>query len=366
MSAVELDGVSKNYGAVRAVDRLTLTVDSGAFVTLLGPSGCGKSTTLHMIAGFVQPTEGRVSMGDRDCTRLAPHRRNVGMVFQNYALFPHMTLAGNVEFGLRMRKVPKPERDQRVKDALALVQLDQLADRYPSQISGGQQQRVALARALVIRPDVLLLDEPFGALDKQLRDRMRVDLRVLQKRLGISLVFVTHDQDEALSMSDEIVVMSEGRVRQIGTPDEIYSQPANRFVAEFMGESNIVSARVLSCQDGWCQVEAAGLTLSLAGTHPPGASLDLLVRPERIGLRLAAGGDAQGTVADLFFFGSNVHYRVTLRGGTDLSVIRPEAEASERFAPGTEVTIDVPESLPFVLGAAASGATDDPSVPGDT
>ncbi|MDA1044013.1 MAG: ABC transporter ATP-binding protein [Verrucomicrobia bacterium] len=352
MSAVELEGVSKSYGSMRAVDRMDLTVESGEFVTLLGPSGCGKSTTLQMVAGFVRPSTGHVRIGERDCTRLAPHLRNVGMVFQNYALFPHMTLFGNIEFGLRMRRVPKAERSRLVAEAMALVRLDHLADRYPGQISGGQQQRVALARALVIQPDVLLLDEPFGALDKQLRDRMRVDLRSLQLRLGISMVFVTHDQDEALSMSDRIAVMSEGRIRQIGTPDDIYERPVDRFVAEFMGESNILSARVLSSAKGRTVVEVEGLRLALVGSHDPGAVLELMIRPEKIGLRLASlkDGAPRGQVVDLQYFGASVHYRVALKGGPVLSVIHRDAGLSDRVSPGTEISLNIPETLPIVVG----------------
>mgnify|MGYP006274826101 CR=1 FL=1 len=350
MSAVDLDALTKRYGATRAVGALTLSVESGEFVTLLGPSGCGKSTTLQMIAGFAVPTEGTVRIGGQDCTRVPPHRRNVGMVFQNYALFPHMTLAENVAFGLKMRRVPRDERARRVAEALALVQLDALADRYPGQISGGQQQRVALARALVIRPDVLLLDEPFGALDKQLRDRMRVDLRDLQRRLGISLVFVTHDQDEALSMSDRIAVMAEGRLRQLGPPGEIYERPANRFVAEFMGQSNILSARATASEGGETLVEAAGLRLRVPGIHPAGAALEVLIRPEKIGLAPAGAEGPQGRVHDLQYFGASVHARVAVDSGPDLSVILPQVDPAHRPAPGDAVTLDIPATAPFVLG----------------
>lgn len=351
MSTVELQEISKTYGAMRAVDGIHLAVGSGEFVTLLGPSGCGKSTTLQIIAGFVYPTTGRVQIGGRDCTHLAPHKRNVGMVFQNYALFPHMTIFGNVEFGLRMRKVAKAERARRVDEALAMVQLDHLAEQYPGRLSGGQQQRVALARALVIQPDLLLLDEPFGALDKQLRDRMRLDLRELQQRLGISMVFVTHDQDEALSMSDRIAVMSEGRIRQIGTPAEIYEQPANRFVAEFMGESNILSARVLSSDGGRTITEAAGIPLAIRGSHVPGTTITLMIRPEKIGLRPAAPDDAglRGKVVDLQYFGASVHYQVAVVNGTRLAVIHHDAGPANRIPEGGDVTLNIPETLPFVV-----------------
>ncbi|MDA0962076.1 MAG: ABC transporter ATP-binding protein [Proteobacteria bacterium] len=351
MSAVDLESVVKRYGATTAVDWLDLSVESGEFVTLLGPSGCGKSTTLQMMAGFVTPSAGRIRIGGHDCTRQAPHRRNVGMVFQNYALFPHMTLQANVEFGLKMRGVAPAERARQAGEALALVGLDSFGDRYPGQISGGQQQRVALARALVIRPDVLLLDEPFGALDRQLRDRMRVELRDLQRRLGISLVFVTHDQDEALSMSDRIAVMSEGRLRQIGPPGEIYERPANRFVAEFMGQSNILNARALGPEGDRTLAEAGALRLSLAGAHPAGTRLEVLVRPEKIALASDPGGGAGGRIASMQYFGAIVHYRVVLAGGTELSAILPQTGADGRLAPGDAVAVTIPPDAPFVLGS---------------
>ncbi len=352
MSAVDLEAVVKRYGRVEAVAGVDLSVESGEFVTLLGPSGCGKTTTLQMIAGFVIPTSGQVRIGGRDCTRLAPHRRNVGMVFQNYALFPHMTLQDNVAFGLRMRGVPRAERDRRVGEALALVRLSDYADRYPGQISGGQQQRVALARALVIRPDVLLLDEPFGALDKHLRDRMRVDLRELQKQLGISLVFVTHDQEEALSMSDRIAVMEGGLIRQIGTPGDIYERPANRFVAEFMGESNILTARILSTSGSEAEADAGGMPLRLNGSGARGDAVTVMIRPEKImlGRAGAAGaGGIPGRVAALQYFGSSVHYRIALDCGPELTVIRPEADPVSRLAVGDGVEVAIPPGIPFVI-----------------
>ena len=352
MSAVELDGVDKRYGRVKAVAGVDLNVESGEFVTLLGPSGCGKTTTLQMIAGFVIPTAGKVRIGGRDCTRLAPHRRNVGMVFQNYALFPHMSLHDNIAFGLRMRGVPRAERDRRVLEALELVRLSEFGSRYPGQISGGQQQRVALARALVIRPDVLLLDEPFGALDKHLRDRMRVDLRELQKQLGISMVFVTHDQEEALSMSDRIAVMEGGSIRQIGSPSDIYERPANRFVAEFMGESNILLARIGATSEQCAEADASGVPLRVEGRHTPGAQVTLMIRPEKIAIGPAgSGGEGAiaGRVAALQYFGSSVHYLIALEGGQQLTAIRPESDPARRLAVGDTVAVDIPAGVPFVI-----------------
>lgn len=240
-AAIKLNQVTKTFdGRVMAVDAVTLDIAAGEFFSLLGPSGCGKTTSLRMIAGFEHPDSGRVHVGGRDITDLPVHRRDMGMVFQSYALFPHRTVAENVAFGLRMREVPKPEIERRVAAALAQVALTGFETRKPGQLSGGQQQRVALARALVVEPPVLLCDEPLGALDRKLRQQMQFELKELQKRLGVTLVFVTHDQEEALAMSDRIAVMNGGRVEQVGTPTEIYERPRTRFVADFIGEINIL------------------------------------------------------------------------------------------------------------------------------
>ncbi len=242
MSAVTLTDIVKRFGTFTAVHRMSLEIPQGSFVTLLGPSGCGKTTTLRMIAGLLDPTEGDISIGGRRVNDLPIHRRNLGLVFQNYALFPHKTVADNVAFGLKYRDVPKSEIEGRVAKALELVQLPNLGARYPKELSGGQQQRVALARAIVIEPDVLLLDEPLSALDANLREDMRVELKNIQQRIGVTTVFVTHDQTEALAMSDRIIVMSEGRVEQMGAPEEVYNTPASEFVANFLGASNVLAA----------------------------------------------------------------------------------------------------------------------------
>src|SRR6266550_2233664 len=237
MARLEIDRVTKRYGDTYAVRDFTLEVADGEFVVFLGPSGCGKTTTLRVVAGFAEPTSGAVRLGQRDITSLPPWKRNAGLVFQSYALFPHLTVAQNVAFGLEMRKVPKAEMAPKITDALRLVRLDHLADRLPRQLSGGQQQRVALARALVFRPDVLLLDEPLSNLDAKLRQDVRVEIRELQRKLGLTTVMVTHDQEEALTMADRLVVMNEGSVRQVGTQRDLYERPADRFVAGFVGRS---------------------------------------------------------------------------------------------------------------------------------
>jgi spermidine/putrescine ABC transporter ATP-binding subunit len=242
---VSIDQATKLYGATRALDEVCLDIEVGEFVTLLGPSGCGKSTTLRAVAGLLAIDRGSIAIDGRDVTNVPIHRRDIGMVFQNDALFPHMTVAENVGFGLRMRKVPQGERAQRTADVLALVHLPDFGARYPHQLSGGQQQRVAIARALVINPRVLLLDEPFAALDRKLREEMQMELRELTRRVGITSVFVTHDQEEALTLSDRIVVMNAGRIEQIGMPDAIYSRPETRFVADFMGARNILETTVV-------------------------------------------------------------------------------------------------------------------------
>jgi len=284
---------------VLAVDGVTLDIAAGEFFSLLGPSGCGKTTSLRMIAGFELPDSGRVHVAGRDITDLPVHKRDMGMVFQSYALFPHRTVAENVAFGLRMREVPKPDIERRVKAALAQVALTGLEERKPGQLSGGQQQRVALARALVVEPPVLLCDEPLGALDRKLRQQMQFELKELQKRLGVTLVFVTHDQEEALAMSDRIAVMNHGKVEQVGAPTEIYERPRTRFVADFIGEINIL--------------EEAGLARAL--------------RPEKIRL-VSDSARVSGAVETANFLGGSTLLRVTTTDGRSLLV--RETHAGER------------------------------------
>ena len=270
MADLKLERLTKSFGAARAVDNISLDLVSGEFVTLLGPSGCGKTTTLRMVAGLEKPDGGVVRLGGTDVTSLPPFRRNIGMVFQSHALFPHMTVAENVAFGLRMRKVDKNTRRQRVREALDLVRLADYLDRYPHQLSGGQQQRVALARALVVRPDILLLDEPFGALDRKLREALQEELRQLTRKIGITSLFVTHDQEEALILSDRICVMNAGRIDQIGTPNEIFERPETHFVADFMGVGNFIAGTVSASSNGETTIDTHGRQVDVSDRQAMG------------------------------------------------------------------------------------------------
>lgn len=281
--AIEIDGVVKRYRTMTAVDHVSLTVEPGEFLTLLGSSGSGKSTLLNIIAGFIPADSGRVAVGGRDLTNMPPHKRDLGMVFQHYALFPHMSVWDNVAFPLRRRKVAKSQIADRVQQALDVVELGRLAERRPAQLSGGQQQRVALARALVFRPQALLMDEPLGALDKRLRQQLQVEIKRLHRELGTTFVFVTHDQEEALAMSDRIAVLRDGRLVQVGTPVELYERPASRYVAEFLGESNIFTGR---CARGAFVDATSGASFAVADHHVGDA---LVVRPEHVRLATVAG-----------------------------------------------------------------------------
>jgi putative spermidine/putrescine transport system ATP-binding protein len=306
--AVRLRGLTKRYGEITAVDGIDLDIREGELLTLLGPSGSGKTTTLRMVAGFELPTEGTIHLGGADVTERPPFERDVNTVFQDYALFPHMSVAGNVGYGLRVRKVPKAERQQRVADALAQVRLDRFGDRRPSELSGGQRQRVALARALVNRPRVLLLDEPLGALDRQLRQEMQVELKAIQAEVGITFVVVTHDQEEALTMSDRIAVLRDGRIEQVGAPAEVYERPANPFVAGFIGTSNVLAGPV-----------AAELV---------GEEGTFTVRPEKIHVldpdaETPTGHcQAAGTVRDVAYAGPVTRLTVRLEAGGELVVLQ--------------------------------------------
>jgi putative spermidine/putrescine transport system ATP-binding protein len=312
MARLEIDRITKRYGEVHAVRDVSLDVADGEFVVLLGPSGCGKTTTLRVIAGFAKPTSGAVRLGERDITYLPPWKRNAGLVFQSYALFPHLTVAENVAFGLEMRKVSKSEMNDRIREALRLVQLGQLGERLPRQLSGGQQQRVALARALVFRPDVLLLDEPLSNLDAKLRQEVRVEIRELQRKLGLTTVMVTHDQEEALTMADRLVVMNDGTVRQIGTQQDLYERPTDRFVAGFVGRSTFIDGEV----EGPGRFRSVGgLVLSCNATTAGPATLAL--RPERIILGSAQNGGMDnhlpGVVEFVSYLGAtvDVHVRIS-------------------------------------------------------
>jgi spermidine/putrescine transport system ATP-binding protein len=318
-AAVRICNAVKRYGTVTALHGVSLEIADNSFFTLLGPSGCGKTTLLRMIAGFEMATEGEILLFGRDIAALEPNLRPVNTVFQNYALFPHMSVLDNVAFGLKMKGVEPAARRDRAGRMLELVHLSSFADRRPSQLSGGQQQRVALARALAPEPKVLLLDEPLSALDLKLRQAMRVELKQLQEETGITFLFVTHDQDEALTMSDQIAVMSQGRVQQVGTAREIYESPVNRFVAEFIGETNIIEAQVTAVMGGKADVTLPwGQKLACAaGNIRPGRHA-LSIRPERV--VLAPDGELSATVERVVYLGSDLQLLVRLKDGGNLTV----------------------------------------------
>ncbi|MFC4009326.1 ABC transporter ATP-binding protein [Nonomuraea purpurea] len=360
---VEIEGLAAGYEGARVLDLERLSIRKGEFLSILGPSGCGKTTLLNSIAGFVRPTAGRIVIDGSDVTDRPPYRRGLGMVFQNYALFPHMTVAANVAYGLRVRRLDRAEREERVREALRLVGLEGYAERRPKQLSGGQQQRVALARALAIRPAVLLLDEPLSNLDAKLRREMRVELRAIQRRIGTTMIFVTHDQEEALALSDRVAVMNGGRIEQLGTPDEVYRRPATRFVAQFIGAANVLEGTVTASGE----LDVGGITVG-CGPLPVGVGEHAVVaiRPERIRLRTAdepgstgipdtpasalrttdpaeaspntagvetAGGVA-GTVGYRAFAGDAWHVEVRLADGRALSVQSADTGAGSADPPG--------------------------------
>ena len=335
MARLELVGLSKRYGELHAVREVDLRVEQGELVVLLGPSGCGKTTTLRLIAGFVEATAGRVLLGGRDVTGLPPYRRNTGMVFQGYALFPHLSAAENVAFGLEMRRVPPAERGRRVEEALRLVRLERLGHRLPRQLSGGQQQRVALARALVIAPDVLLLDEPLSNLDAKLRQEVRVEIRQLQRRLGITTVMVTHDQEEALTMADRLVVMSHGEIQQVGSQRDLYERPRNRFVAAFVGRTNFFAGTVEA--PGLFRTDG-GLAIRCPGAAGPGRRL-LALRPEKIAIGPAPPTELPnrhpGTVEFASYLGAVTEYHVRLVTGETMMV----QSANHQVGGGSEMTL---------------------------
>ena len=329
---VELRALVKRYDATLALDGVSLGIRPREFFTLLGPSGCGKTTTLRAVAGFVTPDAGDVLIDGVRVNTVPPHRRRVGMVFQHYALFPHRTVSQNVAFGLRMQRVAKAEIGRRVGEALALVQLPGHGGRYPRELSGGEQQRVALARALVTQPSVLLLDEPLGALDKKLRDHMKIELKRLQREVGITTIYVTHDQEEALTMSDRIAVMHRGRLEQVATPRELYETPATAFVAGFIGNVNLLAGRVV----GPGLVECSGVKLAAAGEAREGASVTVALRPERVRLESPEPLDTalSTTVTHVVYQGETVRY--LLRGETGLELQAVEL-GEVRFTAGARV-----------------------------
>jgi putative spermidine/putrescine transport system ATP-binding protein len=307
---LSLRNVVKSYdGRTNAVDDITIEIERGEFITFLGPSGSGKTTTLLMIAGFEYPTRGVIELDGQNLSHSKPYERNIGMVFQNYALFPHMTAAKNVLFPLQMRRFPKSDMQSRVENMLALVGLSRFAQRYPRELSGGQQQRVALARGLVFDPDVLLLDEPLGALDKNLREQMQVEIKRIHREVGITMIYVTHDQTEAMTMSDRIAVFSNGRLEQIGSPLEVYNRPANRFVGEFIGDSNFFAGRIDASVPGVVELAGIGPVKIAASGSVPTGEVDVLIRPERLRLIEQADGIENTcvmTVDDIINYGDSL------------------------------------------------------------
>jgi spermidine/putrescine transport system ATP-binding protein len=367
LAAIELVGVEKEFTGgghdVRAVEHIDLRIAEGEFFSLLGPSGCGKTTTLRMVAGFEEPTGGQILLHGRDMVGVPPFRRDVNMVFQQYALFPHMDVFENVAFGLRRKKVAKAEIARRVAEALALVELEGREKRRPRQLSGGQQQRVALARALVNRPRALLLDEPLGALDLKLRQAMQLELKRIQREVGITFVYVTHDQEEALTMSDRLVVMNAGRIEQLGNPRELYEYPATRFVANFIGTSNILTGWLERKGDAWA---LAGLgpdqrvLVADAGETAQGQEVELAVRPEKMVLRAEHDPPPpdrcalRATVTEIVYLGTSTQYRTVTDTGTAVAVYRQNASAT----PGAEVLtgqvgwLEWPPEHSYVLGGS--------------
>lgn len=360
MSQIDLSGIVKRFGSVVALDNVDLNVPTGQLLTILGPSGSGKTTMLRIMAGFELPDEGEVDVNGRHITMLAPSKRNIGMVFQNYALFPHMTVTQNVAYGLQMRAVDASEVTRRVEAMLAKVQLNGLGDRYTRQISGGQQQRTALARALVINPSVLLLDEPLANLDAKLREEMRFYIRELQREFGITTIYVTHDQSEALVLADRIAVMMDGELHQLGAPKEIYERPASARVADFIGLANLIAGQVTSNRDGAVTIASQWGEIAARGGSELGAGKDVLVcvRPEAFTMSEGSGapglrreGDftvVTGQVRELAYLGSIVDYQVEAAGGLSLRV---QAVAGEEFPPGSPVELRFPAHKTWVVGS---------------
>lgn len=350
--SLSLRGIAKSYDHTHAVHETDLEIQAGEFVSIVGPSGSGKTTLLTMIAGFERPSKGSVLIGDDDITRLAPNRRNIGMVFQKYALFPHMSVRKNLEFPLRMRsRGPRADIEARVDAMLDMVQLGALGQRFPHQLSGGQQQRVAVGRALVFDPPVLLMDEPLGALDKKLRETMQLEIKRLQQRLGATIIYVTHDQEEALTLSDRVAVMHHGRIEQIGRPSDLYGDPKTAFVADFVGTINVIPGEVIGCERGQATIcLRSGAIVKAAITDrsrqiPAGSTVTIAVRPEHIGLFPVGCSDHQavpGTVENLVFSGASrtIHVRLAAMDGLTLRIlVANDAAAVPAFGQGVEIAL---------------------------
>lgn len=357
MFDVELIGVSKKYGSVTVVDGISLQVHKGEFLTLLGPSGCGKTTTLNMVAGFVEPSSGKVLIKGHEVEHLPPYRRDTAMVFQQYALFPHMTVRDNIGFGLKMKGIHRDEIRRRIDAALEQVKLTGMGDRSIRQLSGGQQQRVALARAIVVEPTVLLMDEPLSNLDQKLREAMRIEIKELQRRLGITAIYVTHDQGESLTMSDRIAVLNAGRIEQIGSPLEIYKCPRTRFVADFIGTTNLLQGRAVEVADRQLKVRTpAGLVVQAAGgdSLQVGQEVTVSIRPEHLRIsrqRPAIGNNFHGIVQQATFMGSVVRHRIKLESGEAVIADALVDGGETEFISGEEVFVFASPEHCVPLGA---------------
>ncbi|MDX5627266.1 MULTISPECIES: ABC transporter ATP-binding protein [unclassified Brenneria] len=353
--AISFRNIVKKYGDTTIIPKLSLNIQEGEFFTLLGPSGCGKTTLLRMIAGFNSIEEGQLAFNERVMNQVAPGKRNIGMVFQNYAIFPHLNVAQNVEFGLRNRPVDKAERERRVQEILEVVQIESFRDRMPKNLSGGQQQRVALARAIVIRPDVLLMDEPLSNLDAQLRVDMRNAIKAIQHEVGITTVYVTHDQEEAMAVSDRIAVMKSGVIQQVGSPREIYRRPANLFVATFIGRTNIVEAKLNVGENGGALLRIGDYAEPIAALRldiPPDRSVEvkLSVRPEEFIFSTDESG-LSGTVVSAIFLGLNTHLNIALENGQQVEIIQQSGGKGD-MAPGEKVRLKVNTAAINIYDAA--------------
>jgi len=350
---ITIRGVVKRFGAVTAVDRADLVVRDGELFTLLGPSGCGKTTLLRLLAGFYQPDAGEIRFGDRVVSGLPPYERNIGMVFQNYALWPHMTVAGNIAYGLKLKKLGAGDVAARLAEGLRKVNLTGFESRYPGQLSGGQQQRVALARALVLNPDILLLDEPLSNLDAKIRVQVRAEIRKLQRELGITTIYVTHDQEEALSLSDRVAVMKDGRVLQVGAPKELYERPRTRFVADFVGTNNLVPGRVSGRAGAELVVDTEVGTLRAVSSGPVGERCVLAIRPENVSIDAGAAGAGgnvvRGRVSFVSYLGNTLRYDIETGPGQILKADIHDAWHHQPLSIGRDVAVSFPASVTLAV-----------------